>query len=70
MTTNMGTIDRVLRLALGVFLLAAPFFSGIGFLQSGLGMAVAVIVGIVMVGTSALGSCPLYTLFGIRTCKM
>ncbi len=70
MTANMGTIDRVIRLALGIVLLAAPFVSGIGILQSGTGMAVSLILGLVMVATSAIKFCPLYRVFGIRTCKL
>ena len=31
---------------------------------------VALIVGIVMVGTAALGTCPPYALLGINTCKL
>ncbi|MDP5085646.1 MAG: DUF2892 domain-containing protein [Yoonia sp.] len=70
MTTNVGTIDRVFRLVLGIVLLAAPFVSGMALFQSGPATIVSVIAGIVMVATAATKFCPLYALFGIRTCKM
>lgn len=68
MTTNMGTMDRALRLVLGVALIAAALFSGWAVFD---GVALkygAVIIGIVMVATAALRFCPLYTLLGVKTC--
>ena len=70
MTTNLGTADRVFRFLLGIVLLAAPFVSGMALFDSGLATALSVIVGIVMLATSAMRFCPLYRIFGIRTCKM
>ena len=70
MTTNVGTIDRVLRLVLGIVLLATPFVSGSALFESSTATLISVIVGIVMVATAAMKFCPLYTVFGIRTCKM
>lgn len=70
MTANLGAIDRVFRLVVGVLLLAAPFFSGMALFESGIVTALSVIVGIVMVATSAMRFCPLYRIFGIRTCKI
>lgn len=70
MTANLGTIDRVFRLVVGIVSLAAPFFSGMALFESGIATALSVIVGIVMVATSAMRFCPLYRIFGIRTCKI
>lgn len=70
MTANLGTADRVFRFLLGIVLLAAPFFSGMALFNSGLATALSIIVGIVMLATSAMRFCPLYQIFGIRTCKM
>lgn len=64
MTKNMGTADRAARAVLGIVLLALAFGPLAGILAW-----LAGAVGVVMLATSALGSCPLYTLFGIRTCK-
>jgi len=70
MTANIGTIDRSIRMILGVLLMAAPFISGFGIFESGLATAIAVVVGIVLLATSAMKFCPLYRIFGIRTCKL
>jgi len=66
MTTNMGQADRVIRVVVGIVLLAATFGFGVG---TGWVQWVMAIVGVVMIVTAALGNCPLYTLFGIRTCR-
>lgn len=70
MTKNIGNIDRVLRIVLGLILLAAPFVSGLALFNSGIATVVAVIVGIVMLATSSMRFCPMYRLFGIQTCKL
>ncbi|MGB7240859.1 MAG: DUF2892 domain-containing protein [Sulfitobacter sp.] len=70
MTTNLGTIDRAFRLLLGIVLLAAPYASGLAIFESSTATIVSVIAGIVMVVTSAIKFCPLYRIFGIRTCKI
>lgn len=70
MTTNVGAIDRTFRLLLGIVLLAAPFVSGLALYESGTATVVSVVVGIVMIATSAMKFCPLYRIFGIRTCRI
>ena len=70
MTVNLGTLDRIFRLVLGIVLLAAPFVSGMALFESGTATIISVVVGLVLIGTSAIKFCPLYRIFGIRTCKM
>lgn len=70
MTTNIGSVDRIFRLVLGIILLAAPFVSGLAMFESGAATLISVILGIVMVATSAMKFCPLYRIFGIQTCKL
>jgi len=70
MTANLGNIDRAVRLILGIVLLAAPFVSGLALFGSSVATIISVIAGLVMVGTSAMKFCPLYSLFGIRTCSL
>lgn len=70
MTANVGTIDRTLRAILGVVLLLAPFVSGMALFASPVWTAVSVIVGLVLVVTSAVKFCPAYRLLGMRTCKV
>lgn len=65
MNKNMGTVDKVIRLAV-VAIIAILYFSG------QITGTVAIILGIVAViflVTSLLGWCPLYVPFGISTCK-
>ncbi|MEX1235869.1 MAG: DUF2892 domain-containing protein [Roseovarius sp.] len=70
MTTNIGTMDRVLRLILGIVLLVAPFVGGMAIFDSTAAIAVSVIAGIILIATSAMKFCPLYRVFGIRTCQL
>jgi hypothetical protein len=70
MTLNVGTLDRILRLVLGLFLILVPFVGGVAFFSSGTATLVSVIVGLVLVTTAALRFCPLYRLLGIQTCKV
>ncbi len=60
---NVGTLDRVLRIVLGVVLLTAIAFIDGPWQWIGL-------VGIIPLATGLIGSCPLYSLFGLRTCPM
>jgi hypothetical protein len=58
---NVGTIDKVLRVVLGLVLLAYVVL-GSGSLRF-IGL-----VGIVPLLTALVGYCPLYSLFGLSTC--
>ncbi|MCF2904116.1 DUF2892 domain-containing protein [Octadecabacter sp. CECT 8868] len=69
MTANIGTIDRVFRFVLGVVLVLAPFVSGMALFASTPATVISVIVGIVMLATASMRFCPLYRIFGIRTCQ-
>jgi hypothetical protein len=63
MKPNMGTLDRVIRIAAGLGLLA--FALGIGFPQTGwnwLGW-----IGVVLILTALVRFCPAYPILGIRT---
>lgn len=68
--TNVGSVDRALRLVLGLVLLAVPFLSGAALFQSGTATLIAVLVGVVLIATSAMKFCPLYRVLGIQTCKL
>lgn len=69
MTTNVGTIDRALRAVLGVVLLYLAFFSGLPLFAAPLLKFGAAVVGVVMLATSSMKMCPLYSIFGFKTCK-
>jgi hypothetical protein len=65
MKTNMGTLDKVVRVAV------AAVIAGL-YLGNVISGTIA-IVGLVVVGifllTSIIGFCPLYAVFGLNTCK-
>lgn len=67
MTSNVGTIDRLFRLIMGAVLIAAPFVAGF---TSTTATVIAVVAGIVLIGTAAMRFCPLYRLIGMSTCKI
>ncbi len=60
MKKNVGTVDRVIRLIMGLAIVLA----GLLF-QNWFG-----VLGLVFVGTAIAGYCPLYAVFGVRTCRM
>ncbi len=69
MTTNVGTLDRILRAALGLGLLYLAFLSGLPAFAAPFVKYGAAIVGVVMLATAAMRMCPLYTILGIKTCR-
>lgn len=69
---NVGSLDRAVRIVLGLVLLAAPFVSPAADALTGWGawrFAVPV-AGLIFLGTAAFRVCPLYRLVGIRTCRL
>lgn len=69
MITNVGNIDRILRASLGVVLLYLAFLSGMAFFADPLFKYGAAVIGVVMLATSAFKMCPLYSIFGFKTCR-
>ncbi|MDC1286476.1 DUF2892 domain-containing protein [Gammaproteobacteria bacterium] len=63
MKPNMGTVDRSIRAVVGIVLIA---LWPLGLLQGTLAI-VALVVGIVILGTALLRWCPPYDLLGINT---
>jgi hypothetical protein len=58
---NEGTIDRVLRVALGLAVLSLVFMGP----ESAWGW-----VGLVPLVTGLIGVCPVYSILGINTCSI
>lgn len=54
MNSNIGTVDRALRIAIGICLIVATLFGFIGVWGW---------IGVVPLLTSMIGFCPLYKLF-------
>lgn len=59
--SNVGRIDRLLRVVLGIALIAMTLTGTIGIWGW---------IGVVPLLTAALGSCPLYTVLGMSTCPL
>ena len=69
MKPNLGSVDRLLRLVLGLALAAATLFSGLPVFADPLWFWTTLVVGAVLVATSALSFCPLYAILGASTRK-
>lgn len=67
MRTNMGTIDRGLRLVIAAVLVYAAF--GTAVAAAGALHWLALAVAAVFTLTAVVGNCPLYSILGIRTCR-
>lgn len=60
MVKNVGHIDKAVRIILGAFLLSTVFWgpkTAWGYL------------GVIFIGTALINYCPLYSLFGVKTCQ-
>ncbi len=60
MKSNIGTIDKILRIVAGLALIGWALAGGPMWAW----------IGVVPLATGLLGSCPLYTLMGISTCPL
>ena len=58
---NVGTLDRAIRIIVGVVLIALVFVGP----QTAWGW-----IGVVPLATGLLGWCGLYTVLGMKTCKI
>ncbi len=61
MKSNVGGIDRILRIALGLVLIGLAATGTVGIWGW---------LGIVPLATGAIGWCPPYAIFGFNTCAM
>jgi Protein of unknown function (DUF2892) len=61
MKSNVGGIDRILRIVLGLVLIGLTFTGTIGAWGW---------LGVVPLATGAIGWCPPYAIFGWNTCSM
>ena len=60
MKTNVGGIDKIIRILAGVALIAWALMGG----------PVWAWIGVVPLATGLLGWCPAYTLFGMNSCSL
>lgn len=61
---NVGTIDRAIRVILGLVLL------GLFFVFPDAGWRWALLIGVVPLLTGLVGTCPLYSILGLSTCPV
>ena len=60
-TANVGSADRIIRIILGVVLIALTLTGTIGAWGW---------IGVVPLVTGLIGNCPVYSLLGISTCPV
>ncbi len=65
MSTNVGMIDRIARIVLGIVLIA--FAIPVGFPQTGWNWVGW--IGVMPIATALIGNCPAYSMLGISTCR-
>ena len=66
MTSNVGGIERPIRIVVGILAVGIGAFGGL----PRTGTVVAFIVGAIALVTGAIGFCPVWTLLGINTCPV
>ncbi len=65
MTKNVGNTERMIRFLLGLILIGAALFVPMHpYAQIGLAAA-----GAIALITAAISFCPLWSIFGVNTCK-
>lgn len=67
MKKNVGSIDKVLRVLIA---LVAAYFAYKGGFEADWVAYVLYAVAIIMLLTTLMGSCPLYSIFGMNSCKL
>lgn len=67
---NIGSTDRIIRIVVGLVLIAVALVPPLSAPLGGLGRWIWILpaVGVVMVLTAVLRFCPAYTLLGVNTC--
>lgn len=64
MTKNVGGIDRILRIVIGLALIAGFFLNGGG------AYSWLYLLGVIPLATGVFSTCALYSLIGVNTCAM
>lgn len=62
---NVGSADKIIRIVVGVALIAFALFGPADIAWKWVGW-----IGVVPVLTALMGWCPAYSLFGLRTCPL
>jgi len=67
MRTNVGSVDRYIRFAVGVILVVLPFSGLVSWFDTPWLKYASVLIGLILTITAALRFCPAYGLLGFRT---
>ena len=70
MTTNLGSIDRIVRLLIGVALIVAPLLNMPNIWANSTLAVASMGIGGVLILTSLFRFCPIYRDFGLSTDKL
>jgi sulfite exporter TauE/SafE len=63
MSNNVGTLDRIARIVLGIALIVFA----LGYIAPGTSWSWVGWIGVVPILTALFGTCPAYSLFGLST---
>ncbi|HEY5994632.1 MAG TPA: DUF2892 domain-containing protein [Gallionellaceae bacterium] len=66
MNKNVGTIDRIVRVLLGLALIGGGMYS---VATLGIWAYVLAVVGLVLLGTAVFSFCPIWMVLGVNTCE-
>ena len=64
---NLGALDRVVRVVLGIILIAAPLLLSGSYFAAAWAFWLSIAVGAVLLATAAVSFCPIYAALGLRT---
>ncbi|MGJ8587478.1 MAG: YgaP family membrane protein [Yoonia sp.] len=67
MFSNVGMIDRLVRLVIGAALITAPLINFMGLGASAAVTYLMIAIGVILGVTAVFGICPLYKLMGVST---
>ena len=63
MSVNVGTVDRIARIVVGIALIAFA----LGYIAPGSGWNWVGWIGVLPILTAFIGNCPAYSVFGVST---
>jgi hypothetical protein len=63
MSVNVGMVDRIARIAIGLALITFA----LGYIAPGTGWNWLGWIGVVAIATALIGNCPAYSVFGLST---
>ena len=63
MSVNVGMVDRIARIVIGIALIAFA----LGYIAPGTGWNWVGWIGVLPIATALIGNCPAYSVFGVST---